>query len=38
VFRDTLGTVNRLIADCADSVLLVVAGRVLPLGRPGDDR
>jgi adenosylcobinamide kinase/adenosylcobinamide-phosphate guanylyltransferase len=32
VFRDALGSVNRMIGDCADSVLLVVAGRVLPLG------
>jgi adenosyl cobinamide kinase/adenosyl cobinamide phosphate guanylyltransferase len=33
-FRDTLGTVNRAVADVADEVLLVVAGRVLPLPRP----
>ena len=33
-FRDLLGTVNRLVADVADDVLLVVAGRVLPLARP----
>ena len=38
VFRDALGTLNRQIADTADSVLLVVAGRVLALGGPGDDR
>lgn len=33
-FRDILGTVNRVVADMADEVLLVVAGRVLPLPRP----
>ena len=33
-FRDALGTVNRAVADVADKVLLVVAGRVLPLARP----
>ena len=33
-FRDTLGTVNRAVADVADEVLLVIAGRVLPLARP----
>jgi adenosylcobinamide kinase / adenosylcobinamide-phosphate guanylyltransferase len=33
-FRDVLGTVNRAVADVADDVLLVVAGRVLPLARP----
>ena len=33
-FRDLLGTVNRLVADLADEVVLVVAGRVLPLARP----
>lgn len=32
-FRDRLGEVNRAVADVADSVLLVVAGRVLPLER-----
>lgn len=32
-FRDVLGEVNRAVADQADEVLLVVAGRVLPLGR-----
>jgi adenosylcobinamide kinase/adenosylcobinamide-phosphate guanylyltransferase len=32
IFRDALGTVNRQIADVADAVLLVVAGRVLALG------
>ena len=31
VFRDRLGDLNRLIADVADEVLLVVAGRVLRL-------
>jgi adenosyl cobinamide kinase/adenosyl cobinamide phosphate guanylyltransferase len=33
-FRDALGFVNRKVADIADEVLLVVAGRVLPLARP----
>jgi adenosyl cobinamide kinase/adenosyl cobinamide phosphate guanylyltransferase len=33
-FADTLGTVNRAVAGLADQVLLVVAGRVLPLDRP----
>jgi adenosylcobinamide kinase / adenosylcobinamide-phosphate guanylyltransferase len=33
-FRDALGTVNRAVADVADDVVLVVAGRVLPLARP----
>jgi adenosylcobinamide kinase/adenosylcobinamide-phosphate guanylyltransferase len=32
-FADALGTVNRTVADAADRVLLVVAGRVLPLER-----
>lgn len=32
-FRDALGMVNAAVADVADEVLLVVAGRVLPLGR-----
>jgi adenosyl cobinamide kinase/adenosyl cobinamide phosphate guanylyltransferase len=30
-FRDALGNVNRAVAAIADQVLLVVAGRVLPL-------
>jgi adenosylcobinamide kinase/adenosylcobinamide-phosphate guanylyltransferase len=30
-FRDVLGDVNRAVADLAHEVLLVVAGRVLPL-------
>ena len=30
-FRDALGELNRAVADAADEVLLVVAGRVLPL-------
>ena len=33
-FADSLGTLNRTVADLADDVLLVVAGRVLPLSRP----
>ncbi|MDQ2650326.1 MAG: bifunctional adenosylcobinamide kinase/adenosylcobinamide-phosphate guanylyltransferase [Actinomycetota bacterium] len=33
-FRDVLGEVNVAVAEVADEVLLVVAGRVLPLGRP----
>lgn len=32
-FRDALGPVNAAVAACCDEVLLVVAGRVLPLGR-----
>lgn len=34
-FADALGALNRTVADAADRVLLVVAGRVLPLDRPG---
>ncbi len=33
-FRDVLGAVNVAVADIADDVLLVVAGRTLPLERP----
>lgn len=33
-FRDALGAVNLAVADVADEVLLVLAGRVLPLERP----
>ena len=32
-FRDELGILNRRVADVADHVLFVVAGRVLPLER-----
>lgn len=32
-FRDELGLLNRRVADVADDVLFVVAGRALPLGR-----
>lgn len=32
-FRDALGTLNRRVADVADEVVLVVAGRVLRLER-----
>ena len=32
-FADSLGTLNRQVADAADRVLLVIAGRVLPLDR-----
>jgi len=32
-FRDALGLVNAALAEVCDDVLLVVAGRVLPLGR-----
>jgi adenosyl cobinamide kinase/adenosyl cobinamide phosphate guanylyltransferase len=34
-FADALGELNRAVADMADEVWLVVAGRVLPLGRAG---
>ena len=33
-FADALGALNRSVADIADRVLLVVAGRVMPLDRP----
>jgi adenosyl cobinamide kinase/adenosyl cobinamide phosphate guanylyltransferase len=33
-FRDVLGDVNAAVAEAAGEVLLVVAGRVLPLVRP----
>lgn len=32
-FRDALGALNQAVAEVADEVLLVVAGRVLPLER-----
>jgi adenosyl cobinamide kinase/adenosyl cobinamide phosphate guanylyltransferase len=32
-FADALGELNRAVADIADEVLLIVAGRVLPLAR-----
>ena len=35
-FRDELGALNRRVAEIADSVLLVVAGRVLALSDPAD--
>lgn len=33
-FRDALGLVNQAVAAAADEVVLVFAGRVLPLGSP----
>ncbi len=33
-FRDVLGQVNTAVADIADDVVFVIAGRVLPLARP----
>ncbi len=35
-FRDRLGDLNRSVAGVSDEVLLVVAGRVLPLVRAGE--
>lgn len=32
-FRDALGSLNRAVADVADEVLFVIAGRVVPLER-----
>ena len=32
-FRDALGTLNQDVAEVADQVVLIVAGRVLPLHR-----
>jgi len=32
-FRDVLGGVNTAVADVADDVLFVIAGRILPLPR-----
>jgi adenosyl cobinamide kinase/adenosyl cobinamide phosphate guanylyltransferase len=37
-FADSLGALNRAVADLADEVLLVVAGRILPLARPPSPR
>lgn len=37
-FRDALGEVNRAVAGLSDRVLLVVAGRVLPLQTLGDEQ
>ena len=36
-FRDVLGAVNVAVADIADDVYLVVAGRLLELRRPSSD-
>ena len=36
-FRDALGTLNQAVADGADEVLFVVAGRTLRLDRPQGD-
>lgn len=35
-FADVLGTLNQAVADVADAVWLVIAGRVLPLRDPPD--
>jgi adenosylcobinamide kinase / adenosylcobinamide-phosphate guanylyltransferase len=34
-FRDVMGSLNRAVADVADEVLLIVAGRALRLDAPG---
>jgi adenosylcobinamide kinase/adenosylcobinamide-phosphate guanylyltransferase len=37
-FRDALGVLNRTVSEIADTVLLIVAGRVVPLGEIGAAR